>query len=251
MNLNEVINVISCNESHSGVFTFNTAHNIPKLKCCGQTRHHPNSFNKDENTINTVSRKLEVIFIKAWRGAAGITVRQCRAWLAIPFVFSASRQVLCSPSTVCFSPCLPPNKALFLGHFSLSISETSASLCYACIFDLRLKLFEIPHSLLTIKCYFAVLSGRGSTAIEREPTLCFGGVKIFLFFVFFSSLPFQTENSTFKHRHKTQNNKGKPPQMLLGNNYTAAVPLKLLRAEQSLEPLLFLHSRFSSFCSSL
>lgn len=135
-----------------------------------------------------MSRKLEVIFIKAWRGAAVITVRQCRAWLAIPFVFSASRQVLCSPSTVCFSPCLPPNKPLFLGHFSLSISGTSASLCYACIFNLRLRLFEIPHSLLTIKCCFAVLSGRGSTAIEREPILCFEAVKVlFSFFFFFLS----------------------------------------------------------------
>ncbi len=131
--------VSTCCKSHSGVFTFNKPHNIPKTKCCGQTRHHPNSFNKDENTINTVSRKLEVIFIKAWRGAAVITVRQCKAWLAIPFVFSDSRQVLCSPSTVCFSPCLPLNKALFLGHFSLYISGTSASLCHTCIFNLSLR----------------------------------------------------------------------------------------------------------------
>lgn len=139
-----------------------------------------------------MSRKLEVIFIKAWRGAAVITVRQCRAWLAIPFVFSASRQVLCSPSTVCFSPCLPPNKALFLGHFSLSISGMCASLCYACIFNLRLRLFEIPHSLLAIKCCFAVLRGRGSTAIEREPILCFEAVKVlFCFFVFFPLSPFK------------------------------------------------------------
>lgn len=37
--------------------------------------HYPYSFYKDENTINTVSRELEVIFIRAAESSAVITSR--------------------------------------------------------------------------------------------------------------------------------------------------------------------------------
>lgn len=52
--------------------------------------NYPYSFYKDENTINTVSRELEVIFIRAAEGCAVIT----RRWHRGPFVFQTPALLL-------------------------------------------------------------------------------------------------------------------------------------------------------------
>lgn len=63
--------------------------------------HHPYSFYKDENTINTVSRELEVIFIRAVESCAVITSRQHRGpWLQAAICIQHARpsSLLAAPS---------------------------------------------------------------------------------------------------------------------------------------------------------
>lgn len=126
--------------------------------------HHPYSFYKDENTINTVSRELEVIFIRAVESCAVITSRQHRGpWLQAAICIQHAR-----PSCLLAAPS-------YLFRLSLSI--------------FRLQMHFFPFSQHHIHLQQPTILGHVSHSVSR----------IFLYLLF-SYISFNPENSRNRRR---------------------------------------------------